>query len=79
MATADWRSKVILNAGETLRHDGSTIEGFMQETDVDVYSIVNADGSVTGSLRVTDHTAVKGFKAYRSYSSEGYQWKNHCR
>lgn len=34
----------------------------MQETDVDTYSIVGADGTITGSVKVTDHTAVKGFK-----------------
>lgn len=58
----DWQSKVVLNTGETLRHDGSSSKGFMQETDVDSYSIVQADGVITGSVTVTDHTAVKGFK-----------------
>ena len=57
-----WKSRVILNDGESLRHDRSSTEGFMQETDIDIYSIVQPDGTVTGSVSVTDHTAVKGFK-----------------
>ena len=56
-----WKSRVILNDGESLKHDRSSSEGFMQETDIDIYSIVQPDGTVTGSVRVTDHTAVKGF------------------
>lgn len=62
MTEPDWNAKVQLRAGETLRHEGSKAEGFMQETDVNTYSIIDAAGSVTGSVKVTDHTAVKGFK-----------------
>jgi hypothetical protein len=62
MTEPDWRGKLHLRDGETLRHEESKVEGFMQETDVDTYSIVNGAGSVTGTVRVTDHTAVKGFK-----------------
>ena len=34
----------------------------MQEEDVEIYSILNQDGAVGGSVKVTDHTAVKGFR-----------------
>lgn len=57
-----WKSRVILKDGESFRHDRSSTEGFMQETDIDIYSIVQLDDTVTGSIRVTDHTTVKGFK-----------------
>ncbi len=57
-----WKLHVILKEGETLKHASSSTQGFMQETDVDVYSVVGADGAVVGSVTVTDHTAVRGFK-----------------
>lgn len=58
----DWRSKLILNDGEALKKTGSATKGFMGETDVDLYDIVNTNGGVTGSVKVEDHTAVKGFR-----------------
>ena len=53
---------MILNADESLKLESSTQSGFMQETDNETYSIVRADGTRAGSVKVTDHTAVKGFK-----------------
>lgn len=58
----NWQEKLVLKAGEELRHESSRTKGFMQETDIDEYSIVSADGTKMGSVTVTDHTAVKGFK-----------------
>ena len=57
-----WKSKVVLTNDEELKHESSKLSGFMQETDIDVYSIVRKDGTKTGSVKVTDHTAVKGFR-----------------
>ena len=57
-----WRDKLVLNANEELRHESSRMKGFMQETDIDEYSIVGPDGTKMGSVTVTDHTAVKGFR-----------------
>ena len=57
-----WKDKVILNGDEELRFESSKQSGFMQETDTDIYSIVRKDGTKTGSVKVIDHTAVKGFK-----------------
>jgi hypothetical protein len=57
-----WKDKLVLRDGEELRHLSSKSAGFMAETDIDTYEIVRADGVVTGTVRVEDHTAVKGFR-----------------
>ncbi len=59
---SDWKSKIILNDGETVKHTGSSMKGFMQETDVDTYDVISEDGAINGTVTVEDHTAVKGFK-----------------
>lgn len=58
----DWRAKVVLNSGESLRVDDSRCEGFMQETDIYDCSVIDANGAVVGKVRAIDHTAVKGFR-----------------
>lgn len=71
---ADWRDKVILNPGETLRVDSSRCEGFMQETDIYECSILNSVGDPVGKVEVTDHTAVRGFRrtlSVRQISASG--------
>jgi len=57
-----WKSRIVLEADESLRFESAGTEGFMQETDVEKYSVVRTNGEVTGTVKVTDHTAVKGFK-----------------
>jgi hypothetical protein len=57
-----WKEKLTLAADEELKHESSKTSGFMQEEDIDIYSIVRSDGTKTGSVKVSDHTAVKGFK-----------------
>lgn len=57
-----WEEKLILGEGETLKHLGSKTAGFMGETDVDKYAVVRSDGTEVGSVKVEDHTAVKGFR-----------------
>jgi hypothetical protein len=57
-----WKEKIILMDGEELKHENSKTSGFLQEEDIDTYSIIRADGTKTGSVKVVDHTAVKGFK-----------------
>lgn len=59
---SDWREKIVLNSGESLRVDDSRCEGFMQETDVYDCSVIDANGAVVGKVRATDHTAVRGFR-----------------
>ncbi len=58
----DWKTMIILGEGEALRHEGSRTKGFMQEEDIDTYSIIRSDGTKVGSVTVRDHTAVKGFR-----------------
>lgn len=57
-----WKEKLILSEGETLKHLGSKTAGFMGETDIDTYAVVRPDGTEAGSVKVEDHTAVKGFR-----------------
>lgn len=59
---SDWRDSLKLAEGETLNLLHSKSTGFMQETDVETYEIRASDGSVSGTVIFTDHTAVKGFK-----------------
>ena len=56
-----WKDKLILGEGEVLKHLGSKTAGFMGETDIDSYAVVSSDGTEVGSVKVEDHTAVKGF------------------
>ena len=56
------KAKVKLSEGQVLRLEKSRSEGFMGETDITEYSIVDAAGNVVGSVEFTDHTAVKGFR-----------------
>ena len=53
---------ILLNEGEELKHEESRMTGFMQEEDIDTYSVVEPNGKKTGSVTVRDHTAVKGFR-----------------
>jgi hypothetical protein len=58
----DWKSKIILESGETTQFVGRTSKGFMGETDVDTFNVIAADGTKMGDVTVEDHTAVKGFR-----------------
>ena len=40
---SNWRDKVILSPGESLRVDNTRCEGFMQETDVYDCSVIDAN------------------------------------
>lgn len=57
-----WKDKLILGDGETLKHLGSKTAGFMGETDIDTYTVVGSNGTEAGTVKVEDHTAVKGFR-----------------
>ena len=58
----EWQGKVLLQDGERLQHTGSSMTGSWQETDVDAYDIIAADGTKMGTVTVEDHTAIKGFR-----------------
>ena len=59
---SDWKNKVLLKDGETLVLTGRSSKGFMAETDVETYDVVDADGQKVGSVTMEDHTAVKGLR-----------------
>lgn len=56
------KEKLKLAQGESLRMDDSHSKGFMGETDVTNYSILDASGNVVGSVEHEEHTAVRGFR-----------------
>lgn len=58
----DWKTKIVLAPGQSLKHVSSTSKGFMQETDVDTYDVLDVDAHIIGSVVVEDHTAIKGFR-----------------
>ena len=58
----EWKQKVKLIPGESLKFERSYMKGPLQETDVELYEIVNEKNEVTGNVEVTDHTAIKGFR-----------------
>lgn len=60
------KSKLILNDGESLKKISSRTKGFMDETDIVEYQVMNQAGEVVGTVIYTDHTAVRGFKRTRT-------------
>ncbi len=62
----EMKEKLKINQGETLALVKSKSEGFMAETDVDEYEIVNTSGEIVGSVVYKNHTAVKGFRVTQS-------------
>ncbi|GIZ10998.1 hypothetical protein [Pseudomonas sp. NCCP-436] len=56
------KSRLKLKDGEELKRISSRTKGFMEETDIIEYHIVNSAGEVVGTVTHTDHTAVRGFK-----------------
>ena len=66
--------KLKLAQGESLRKEGSHAKGFMGETEVTNYSILDAFGNVVGSVEHIEHTAVRGLRVTNSLTqrdSEG--------
>ena len=57
-----WKSKVVVREGETTKHIASKTKGFVGETDIDTYDIVDSHGQRNGTVTVEVHTAVRGFK-----------------
>ncbi len=56
------QEKLKLAPGESLRLDGSHSKGFMGETDVTNYSVLDTSGNIVGTVEYTEHMAVKGFR-----------------
>ncbi|RDZ27998.1 hypothetical protein [Lysobacter silvisoli] len=60
------KDKLKLAPGETLRHENSQSKGFMGETDITNYSVLDSAGNVVGTVEHTEHTAVRGFRVSNS-------------
>jgi hypothetical protein len=67
--------KLGLGQGESLRMDGTRTKGFMGETDVTNYSVLDASGNVVGIIEHAEHTAVKGFRVTNSATRIDLQGK----
>lgn len=61
-----WRDKIKLNPGETLRFDRSHSKGSLGQEDINIYSVLNQDGIVVGTLEHRDHTSIRGFSRTES-------------
>ncbi len=61
-----FQDRLILPDGQTLKHVSSREKGFMGETDVDTYDVVDVAGAVVGRVVYEKHIAVKGFKVAES-------------
>lgn len=57
-----WKDKILIEEDWSLQHKQSRSRGFMQEIDINEYDIVDAFSSLVGTVVVTNHTAVKGFR-----------------
>lgn len=60
------KSKFKLSPTENPVLISSKSKGFMSETDIDNYNIVDTEGNITGSAEHTSHMAVRGFKTTNS-------------
>jgi len=59
--SSQWKEKLALKDDERLEHTGSRMKGSMEETDVDTYDVINAEGVKVGSVIVEDHMSIRGF------------------
>lgn len=69
------RDKLKLAEGDTLNYKASRMKGFAGETDVNDYDIVDATGTVIGSVEFTEHTAVRGLRTTHSLVQKDAQGK----
>jgi len=56
------RKRIKLNEGDSIKSKGSRSKGFMAETDIYSYDIINANDEIIGTATHTSHTNVKGGK-----------------
>ncbi len=57
-----WKTLLILEQGDTLKFEGSRTKGFIEEEDIQTYSVIRSDGCKKGQVVINDHTAVRGFR-----------------
>lgn len=56
------KSKLQLNQGDTLKLINHHSKGYLAETDIFTYSIINQSDEEVGTVEHTDHTSINGFK-----------------
>ena len=57
-----WRAKLKIDANESLRHDQSFSKGSLGQDDILLYSIVNQDGAITGTVKLIDQSSIRGIR-----------------
>lgn len=56
------RDKLKLEVGQTVKFVKSREIGFRGETDVSEYNVLDANGHVVGTVELSEHIAVRGFR-----------------
>lgn len=69
------RDKLKISEGDTLKFESSRSKGFMGETDVTDYTILDSSGNVVGTVEYTEHTAVRGLRTTNSVVQKDVQGK----
>lgn len=54
-----WKQKLMLDEGETLRLESRREKGHLGQEEVELYSVLNANGHVVGEVQYVDHTSTK--------------------
>lgn len=54
-----WKTKLKLNEGEDLRFERRCEQGHLGQEEVEVYSVVDGNHQVVGSVQYTDYTSIK--------------------
>jgi hypothetical protein len=54
-----WKNKLKLEEGEALRLDNKYEKGSLGQEEVELYSVVDRQGQVKGSIQYIDHTSIK--------------------
>lgn len=55
----DWRDRLTLRPGETLRKSGGTRSGNLDQREVETYDVVNAQGHTVGTVVYTEHFSIR--------------------
>lgn len=54
-----WKNKVRLSPGETLEFKSKHEKGNLGQEEVELYSVVDSEGTVNGSVQYIDHMSIK--------------------
>ncbi|MEZ8316804.1 hypothetical protein [Vibrio splendidus] len=67
------KTRIKLNDGEVLKRISSRTKGFMGETDITDYQIIDSDGNTVGTVVYTDHTAVRGLTRTQTVEQKDHE------